>query len=98
MPKSTKTKTPKPTADDAPPKATIPVQPKGKLGTVVALLRRDDGASVPEMMEATGWQAHSVRGALAGALKTKLKLEIASSKVEGGERRYRITEAAHDAG
>ncbi len=72
--------------------------PKGKLGALVALLQREDGATVPEMMEATGWQAHSVRGAMAGALKKKLKLNIASSKTEGGERRYRIMEAARDAG
>ena len=82
-----------PTEPSAPPPG-----PKGKLGALVALLRRPDGASIADMMEATGWQAHSVRGAIAGALKKTLKLEITSSKAEGAERRYRIVEAAHDAG
>jgi hypothetical protein len=41
-------------------------------------------------MEATGWQAHSVRGAISGALKKKLKLKVASEVVEGRGRVYRI--------
>jgi hypothetical protein len=45
------------------------------------------------MMAATGWQAHSVRGAIAGAIKKKLKLDVASEKAEGG-RVYRIVEGA----
>jgi hypothetical protein len=63
--------------------------PKGKLGTLTALLRRPDGASVGDMMAATGWQAHSVRGAMSGALKKKLGFEIASQQTLGG-RVYRI--------
>ena len=43
-----------------------------------------------EMVEATGWQQHTVRGAMAGALKKKLSLNIVSEKTDGQERKYRI--------
>jgi len=67
--------------------------PKGKIGALVVLLRRDGGAGIDEMMAVTGWQAHSVRGAIAGAIKKKLGLFVLSEKAEGG-RRYRIADAA----
>ncbi len=56
---------------------------------LVALLQRPEGASVGEMMAATGWQAHSVRGAMSGALKKGLGLTIESAPNEAG-RVYRI--------
>jgi hypothetical protein len=59
------------------------------LGIVVALMRRPEGATAAQMGEATGWQAHSVRGALAGALKRKHKLTIVGEPGDGG-RVYRI--------
>ena len=64
--------------------------PTGKLGAVVALMRRAEGATVQQMSEATGWQAHSVRGAMSGALKKKHGLIITSEKGDAG-RVYRIT-------
>jgi hypothetical protein len=57
--------------------------PRGKIGIVVAMLRRAEGATVPDLMEATGWQAHSVRGAMAGAIKKKLGLVVTSTKTDG---------------
>ena len=57
-----------------------------KLDSLEALLTRTEGASIAEMMAATGWQQHSVRGALAGALKKRLAITSAKA---GGERRYR---------
>lgn len=63
--------------------------PAGKLGVVVALMRRPEGATVAQMGEATGWQPHSVRGALAGSLKRKHKLTIVGEPGESG-RVYRI--------
>jgi hypothetical protein len=57
---------------------------------VLLLLSRKDGATIPEMMEATGWQQHSVRGFLAGTVKKKLGFALASSKTAGELRRYRI--------
>ncbi|MFI4976250.1 MAG: DUF3489 domain-containing protein [Caulobacterales bacterium] len=70
-----------------------PAEPKGKVGAIVALLRRPQGATLDEMISATGWQAHSVRGAMAGALKKKLSLAITSEKVDG-RRTYRIADPA----
>jgi len=57
---------------------------------VLELLSRRDGATIPEMMEATGWQQHSVRGFLAGTVKKKLGFALMSSKAAGELRRYRI--------
>jgi Protein of unknown function (DUF3489) len=66
-----------------------PASPKGKIGAVIALLRRPEGARIEDLMAATGWQSHSVRGAMAGAIKKKLGLTIASVKTDG-VRTYRI--------
>lgn len=73
-------------------KAAAPAEPgkDTKLGTLIAALRRKKGATIDEMMEATGWQAHSVRGAISGALKKKLGLEVVSEVSEGKGRVYRI--------
>ncbi len=62
-----------------------------KQALLIELLRRAEGATLPQMTEATGWQVHTVRGAMAGALKKKLGLEITSEKQPGTDRIYRIT-------
>ena len=54
------------------------------------MLQRPEGATIAEVVEATGWQPHTVRGALAGALKKRLGLTIVSEKVEGRGRVYRL--------
>ena len=54
------------------------------------MLHRPAGATIPQIMEATGWQAHTVRGTFAGAFKKKLGLTLTSDKAEGGARTYRI--------
>lgn len=77
------------------PEAAASSLPRGKLGAIVALMRRPEGATVAQMSEATDWLPHSVRGALAGALKRKHGLTITSDKTDAG-RVYRIAEA--DAG
>ncbi len=56
----------------------------------IDLLSRPDGASIEELQEVTGWQAHSVRGFLAGAIKKKLGLTLFSDKPADGPRRYRV--------
>lgn len=62
---------------------------KGKIGVLVELLRRDGGAGIEAMMAATGWQAHSVRGAMSGAIKKGLGLAVISEKTDG-VRLYRL--------
>jgi hypothetical protein len=62
-----------------------------KQAVLIELLTRAEGATLPQMTEATGWQVHTVRGAMAGALKKKLGLEITSEKQPGSDRIYRIT-------
>ena len=64
-----------------------------KQATMIAMLRRPEGATIAQISEATGWQFHTVRGAFAGALKKKLGLEVTSEKIEGGERIYRLPPA-----
>ncbi|GAA4648266.1 hypothetical protein GCM10023116_05330 [Kistimonas scapharcae] len=67
-------------------------RPGTKLHTLVELLSRTEGATIAEIMHATGWQQHTVRGTLAGTLKKRLGLNISSDKPEGKDRIYRIVE------
>ena len=67
-----------------------PAPALSKLDKLLALLAAEGGASIAEMTAATGWQQHSVRGAIAGSLK-KRGLAITSEKVDG-IRRYRTTQ------
>ena len=70
-------------------KAKIAAPPKGKparttkIDTVIAMLRRKVGADVRALSEATGWQLHSVRGAIAGHIKKKLGLVVVTTKADG---------------
>lgn len=61
-----------------------------KQAQIIAMLQRPEGATVAEMVEATGWQSHTLRGAISGALKKKLGLPITSEKVEGRGSVYSI--------
>ena len=61
-----------------------------KTAQVVALLHRKNGATLAEIMEKMGWQKHTVRGFMAGAMK-KAGYTVESFKPEGGERTYRIS-------
>ena len=64
-----------------------------KSAQLIGLLQRTNGASIQEMMKATGWQSHSVRGFMAGTLKKQGK--TATSGVDDGRvRRYRMAEAS----
>ena len=70
-------------------------QQEGRTGSkqarVVAMLRAASGATIDEMVHATGWQQHSVRGFLAGVIRKKLGLNLVSAAAENG-RIYRITD------
>ncbi len=65
-----------------------------KQSLLIDLLHRTDGASIDELRSALGWQAHSVRGAISGALKKKLGLTVTSDLVGKRGRVYRIVDAA----
>ena len=60
-----------------------------KTAQVVAMLQRAQGATITEIMSSMGWQKHTVRGFMAGAMK-KAGHTVESFKPEGGERTYRI--------
>ena len=60
-----------------------------KTAQVVAMLQRKNGATLAEIMDKMGWQKHTVRGFMAGAMK-KAGYTVESFKPEGGERTYRI--------
>lgn len=79
-------------AAETPTSVSAPL-PNGKLGAIVALLTRPQGAAVAEMCDTTGWAKHSVRGALSGALKRQRGYVIESEVVEGC-RRYRARPGA----
>jgi Protein of unknown function (DUF3489) len=61
-----------------------------KTATVLDLLRREGGATLDDIMSATGWQAHSVRGFLSGTLGKRMGLTVESAKREDGKRAYSV--------
>lgn len=71
---------------------------KARIGTkqeaLIALLKRPEGASIVEIMAATNWQAHSVRGFISGSLKKTLGLDVTSEKSETRGRIYRLSTAS----
>jgi hypothetical protein len=83
----------------APSAPTAPKPRKTREGTkqaqLIAMLRAEGGATIDEIVAATGWQAHTVRGAMAGALKRKLGLTIDSEKLDGRSDRPRSRPAPH---
>jgi hypothetical protein len=82
-------------ADAMPPNS--PVATKGpransKLAKVLELLNQSEGATIAEMSDATGWQTHTVRGALSSMITKKLGKTVVSEKVPDRGRVYRITQ------
>jgi len=91
MAKSRKQTTRKPRAAKAPAaKTQSPTRADSKQAKLVEMLKRTQGASIDEIATAFDWQKHTVRGAIAGALKKNLGLDVKSEKVEGRGRVYRI--------
>ncbi|NKB59539.1 MAG: DUF3489 domain-containing protein [Alphaproteobacteria bacterium] len=72
------------------PSSAKPDRKGTKQNVMIDLLRRDGGASIDELSQALGWQAHSVRGAISGALKKKLGLTVMSEKHAERGRVYHI--------
>lgn len=67
-----------------------PATKTSKQEEVLLLLRRQNGASIEEIVAATDWQPHSVRGFLSGAVKKRLGIDVVSEKGEDGVRRYHV--------
>ena len=91
MAKSSKPKTRKPRAAKA--RTTAPksgARADSKQAKLIAMLKSPKGSTIDEIVAAFGWQPHTVRGAIAGALKKKLGLEVTSEKVEARGRVYRL--------
>ncbi|MDQ6708361.1 MAG: DUF3489 domain-containing protein [Acidobacteriota bacterium] len=65
-------------------------RPGSKTTKILDLLRRPDGVTLQQIMKATGWQAHSVRGFLSGTLGKKMGLTVLSAKTDDGTRVYSI--------
>ena len=65
---------------------------ESKQSQLIAMLRQPDGATIVEIAKALGWLPHTVRGAIAGALKKKLGLKVESEKVDDRGRVYRLAE------
>lgn len=80
-----------PAPTSMPETAPHPVHPKTKRALVQELLRREDGATLAELMTATGWQAHSVRAALTGLRKSGSVLE---KSIRNGATCYQILDAS----
>jgi len=76
--------------ETAAPSGSPPARPGTKTAIVLELLRRPEGATLAELMAATGWQPHSVRGFLSGGLGKKMGLTVESLKTAEGARAYRI--------
>ena len=78
----------------AKPKAAAKTERKARTDSkqfkLIALLKRPEGATIAEVVEALQWQAHTVRGAIAGALKKKLGLKVESEKDPERGRVYRL--------
>ncbi len=72
------------------PHVTPVLRANSKQAQVLAMLRRDEGATLAQICACTGWQKHTVRGTFAGAFKKKLGLDISSTKEEGRERVYKV--------
>lgn len=82
-----------PPASAEPIKAAPRTRENTKQAQIIAMLQRPEGATISQIVEATGWQSHTVRGTFAGAFKKKLGLTLSSSKDGHGQRVYRIGHA-----
>jgi hypothetical protein len=86
-----KAKTRKPIAKKSVAKPKTPTsRADSKQAQLIKMLERPDGATIEEIVKKLVWQSHTVRGAIAGALKKRLKLKVVSEKIEGRGRVYRI--------
>lgn len=74
------------------------VPPSSKLGQIIRLLQRTKGATIDDLVDATGWQPHSVRGAISGQLKKRHGLDVTATNDETRGRVYRLPKKAKTGG
>jgi hypothetical protein len=74
----------------APKSARNDAREGSKTATILELLKRAGGATAMELLKATGWQAHSLRGFISGTVGKKMGLTVTSTKGEDGERSYSV--------
>ena len=79
-----------PSRRQVPKTSTVAARPTTKQETLVNLLKQNKGTTLAEIMAATGWQAHSVRGAISGTVKKRLGLPVSSAIEDDRGRVYRI--------
>ena len=72
------------------PKKAAGARDGSKTAKILEMLKRPEGASTKELLKATGWQPHSLRGFLSGTVGKKLGLTVVSTKTEDGERSYSV--------
>lgn len=80
----------------APPPPQRPSRKGSKQGRLITLLQRPGGATIDDLVKATGWQRHTVRGAISSALRKRLHLTVVSERSETGERVYKIPASGID--
>lgn len=81
------------TSPDADTPQPVAIRAGTKQAQIIALLQRPEGASITEIVEATGWLPHSARGLISGGLKKKLNLPITAEKVAGRGTVYKLEAA-----
>ena len=72
--------------------AAMPVRKESKLEAIIQLLSRSEGATIDDMVAATGWKKHTIRSALSHALAKKRGYQIVSDKPKGEPRIYKIVQ------
>ncbi len=87
-----KTKTSPPAKSKKSATTQPPAKQQSKQSQLIELLKKKTGTTIEEMMVLTGWQAHTVRGIISGAIKKRLGLNVVSIVGASGTRTYRITE------
>jgi hypothetical protein len=71
-------------------KLEVTIRPDTKLAAIIEAMRHPGGATIAQMMAGTGWQAHSVRGAISGMIRKRLGYAVVTEKGADGQRTYRI--------
>ena len=71
-------------------------RPGTKLAAIIDAMRHPGGATIAQMMASSGWQAHTVRGAISGMVRKRLGYEVVTEKGADGQRAYRLCGAPHN--